>query len=79
MEKICFFGGSFFKIIIADILNFQWIKYLGKALSYLKNGGIGVNYCWSYEPSNLPFHFIEYHLDQRKDTLKGFDNFKNKK
>ena len=30
--KICFFGGSFFKIKIADILNFRWIKYLDKSI-----------------------------------------------
>ena len=36
--KICvFFGDSFFKIKITDILNLQWIKYLGKGLSYWKN------------------------------------------
>ena len=40
--KLCsFFGRSFFKIKIADFLNFHWIKYLGKGLLYLKNWGIG--------------------------------------
>ena len=69
MENLCFFGGSFFKITIADILKFQWIKYLGKGLSYLKNGDI-VNYCWNYGPSKLLLYFIEYRLDQlnNKDT-----------
>ena len=37
---------------------------MGKGLSYLKNWGIGVNYCWNYRPSKLLLHFIEYHLDQ---------------
>ena len=37
---------------------------MGKVLSYLKNGGIGVNYCWNYGPSKLLLHFIEYRLDQ---------------
>ena len=45
MKKLCYFGGSFFKIKIGDIYNFQSIIYLGKSLSYLKNGGIGVNCC----------------------------------
>ena len=62
--KICFFGGSFFKIKIADILNFQWIKYLGKGLSYLENWGIGFYCCWNYGPSKLLLHFIKYRLDQ---------------
>ena len=30
----------------------------------LKKWGIGVNYCWSYGPSKLLLHFIEYRLDQ---------------
>ena len=64
MKNLCCFCGSFFKIKIADILNFQWIKYLGKVLSYLKNWGIGVDYCWNYRPSKLLLHFIEYRLDQ---------------
>ena len=59
-----FFGSSLFKIKIADILNFYWIKYLGKGLSFLRNGGIGVNYCWNYGPLKLLLHFIEYRLDQ---------------
>ena len=64
MKKLCYFGGSFFKIKIADIYNFQSIKYLGKSLSYLKNGGIVVNYCWNYWPSEWLLHFIKYRLDQ---------------
>ena len=65
MWKICaIFGGSFFRINIGDILNFQWIKYLGKDVSYLKNWGIGMNYCWNYGLSKLLLHFIEYSLDQ---------------
>ena len=59
-----FFGDSFFKIKIADILNFYWIKYLDKVLSYLKNGGIRVNYCLNYGLSKLLLHFIEYRRDQ---------------
>ena len=55
-----FFGDSFFKKQIADIWNFQWIKYLGKGLSYLKNWGIWVN----YGPLKLLLQFIEYRLDQ---------------
>ena len=47
------------------ILNFWWIKYLGRQiLSYLKNWGIGVSYCLNYGPSRLLLHFIEYCLDQ---------------
>ena len=37
---------------------------MGKGLSYLKNGGAGVNYCWNYGSSNFLLHFIEYRLDQ---------------
>ena len=40
-------------------------QIFGKGLSYLKNGGIGVSYCWNYGPSKLLLHFIEYRLDQR--------------
>ena len=54
----------FFLNKITDIWNFQWIKYLGKGLSYLRTWGIGVNYCWNYWPSKLLLHFIEYSLDQ---------------
>ena len=63
MKNLCFFGGSFFKIKIADILNFQWIKYLDKGLSHLKNWGIVFYCCWNYGPSKLVLHFIEYRLD----------------
>ena len=34
-------------------------QIFGKGLSYLKNGGIGVSYCWNYGPSKLLLHFIE--------------------
>ena len=64
MKNLCLFGGSFFKIKIADVLNLQGIKYLGKDLSYLKNWGIEVYYCWNYGLSKLLLHFIEYRLDQ---------------
>ena len=37
MENLCFLTVLFFKIKIAEILNFQWIKYLGESLSYVKN------------------------------------------
>ena len=37
---------------------------MGKALSYLKNWGIGVNYCWNFGSSKLLLHFIEDRLDQ---------------
>ena len=63
--KICVsFGGSIFKKKVADILNLQWIKYLGKCLSYLRNEGIGLDYYWIYGPSKLLLHFIEYPLNQ---------------
>ena len=70
MTNLCIFGDSFFKIRIADILNFQWIKYLGKGLSYFKNWGIGINYCWNYGPSKLLLHFIKYCLDQLNNKHK---------
>ena len=59
-----FFGGFFFQKEIADIWKFQWIKYLGKGLSYWKKWRVVVNYCWNYGPSKLLLHFIEYRLDQ---------------
>ena len=62
MKKL-FFGGSFFKIKIADILNFWWIKDLCEGL-HLKNWGLGINCCSNYRPLKLLLHFIEYHLDQ---------------
>ena len=63
--KICvFLAAPFSNEKIADIWNFQWIKYLGKDLSYLQKWGIGVYYCWNYGPSKLLLHFIEYRLDQ---------------
>ena len=34
-------------------------EIFGKGLSYLKNGGIGVSYCWNYGSSKLLLHFIE--------------------
>ena len=70
MTDLCIFGDSFFKIKIADILNFQWIKYLGKGLSHFKNWGIGINYCWNYGPSKLLLHFIKYCLDQLNNKHK---------
>ena len=36
---------------------------MGKGLSYLKNWGIDVNYCWNCGPTKLLSHFIEYRLD----------------
>ena len=59
-----FFGDSFFKKQIADIWNFQWIKYLDKGLSCLKNWGIWVKHYWNYGPSKFLLQFIEYRLDQ---------------
>ena len=55
-----FFWRNFFRLKMADILNFQWIKYLDKGLWW----GIGVYYCWNYEPSKLLLHFIACRLDQ---------------
>ena len=63
-----FFWRLLFQENIADIWNYWWIKYLGKCLSYLKSWGVGVNYCWNYEPSKLLLHFIEYRLDQLNST-----------
>ena len=42
---------------------------MGKGLSYLKNWGIWVNYCWNYGPSKLLFQFIEYRLDKLANTV----------
>ena len=63
MRNLCFWW-LFLQIKNCWILNFKWIKYLGKGLSCLKDGGIGVNYCWNHGPSKLLLHFIEYSLDQ---------------
>ena len=62
MKNLWFFAAPFSNEKIADIWNFQWIKYLGKGLLYLKKWGIGVNYCWNYGQSKLLLHFIEYRL-----------------
>ena len=61
MKRLCIFGGSFFKIEIADILNgqisvqryiiFEKLRYRGQLL--LK-----------YGPPKLLLYFIEYPLDQ---------------
>ena len=62
---MCFFVALFFfKIKIADILDFQWIKYLGKSLLNLTNRGIGVSCYWNHGLLKLLLHFIEYRLDQ---------------
>ena len=37
---------------------------MGKGLSYLKNWGKWVNYCWNYGPLKFLLQFIEYLLDQ---------------
>ena len=64
MKNLCFFRRLLFPKNIADIWNFWWIKYLGKGLSYWKNWGVVVNYCWNYGPSKLLLYFIENRLDQ---------------
>ena len=64
MNNLYFFGGSFFQNKIADIWKFQWIKYLGKGLSYWKKWGVVVNFCRNYEPLKLLLHVIKYRLDQ---------------
>ena len=65
-----YFWWLFLQIKNCWILNFKWIKYLGKGLSCLKDGGIGVNYCWNHGPSKLLLHFIEYSLDQLNNKHK---------
>ena len=65
MKNVRFFDGFFFKSKFSDILNFQSIKYL--FLSYLKNWGIGVNYCWNYGSSKLQLYQLEYRQDQLKN------------
>ena len=61
---------------------------MGKGLSYLKNGGLGVNYYRNYWPSKLLLHFIEYCLDQLNNkhtktvvnsTIQFFENRNQKK
>ena len=59
-----FFSGSFFKYQITDIWNLELMKYLGIALSYLKNWAIWVNYFWNYGLLKLLLQFIEYRLYQ---------------
>ena len=75
--NICvFLSVLFFKIKIADMLNFQWIKRLGRGLSYLNNWGVGVYYCWNYGLSKLLLCFFEYRLDQlnNKNTKKAVNS-----
>ena len=64
MKNLSFFWRLLFLKKVTDIWNFQWIKYLGKGLSYVKTRGIGVDYCWNYGLSKLLLHFTEYRLDQ---------------
>ena len=45
MKNLCFLAAPFSNEKIANIWNFQWIKYLGKGLSYLKK--------WSMEGSAI--------------------------
>ena len=52
------------------LLKFQWIKYLGKGLSYLKKWAVVAKYYWNYGLSKLPLHFIEYRLDQLNSKHK---------
>ena len=37
---------------------------MDRGLSFLKNGGTGVNYCRNYGSSKLLLHFSKYCLDQ---------------
>ena len=43
---------------------FNELKFGHRFTIFGKLWGIGVNYCWNYEPSKLLLHFIEYRLDQ---------------
>ena len=70
MKNLSFFWRLLFLKKVTDIWNFQWIKYLGKGLSYLKTRGIGVDYCWNYGLSKLLLHFTEYRLDQLNSKRK---------
>ena len=87
MKNLAFLAGLSSKKV-ADILNFWWIKYFDKSLSYLKNEVIGVLNCWNYRHSKLLLHFIEYHLDQlnnkhtktaAKSAVQFFENPYQKK
>ena len=53
------------------------VKYIDKGLLFLKIWHIRVNYCWSYEPSNLLFRFFRYrlgHLDNILINRRKLDN-----
>ena len=63
MKKLGIFGGSFFKKNCWH-LEFLMNQIFGQRLSYLKNWGIDVNYCWNCGPTKLLLYFIEYRLDQ---------------
>ena len=59
------------KIKTADIFKILLVKYFGKGSLFLKIWQ-RVNYCWSYGPSNLPFHFFRYrvgHLNNRQTKI----------
>ena len=64
MKNLGFLAAPFPNKRIADIWNFQRIKYLGKGLLCLKKWGIGFNYCWNYRSPKLLLYFNEYLLDQ---------------
>ena len=62
--KICVFWRLSLQNKNCWYFEFSVNQYLRKGLSYLKNWGIGLNYCWNYGPSKLLLYFIEYRLDQ---------------
>ena len=47
---------------------FNESNILGIVLSFWKNWGIGINYCWNYGPLKLLLHSIEYCLTQLNNT-----------
>ena len=61
---------------------------MDKGLSFLKNGGTGVNYITNYGSSKLLLHFIKYCLDQLNNkhmktavnlTMQFFESHNQKK
>ena len=63
-ENLVFFGWLFLQNNNCWHSEFLVSQIFDKGLSCLENGGVGVNYCWNYWPSELLLHFIEYCLDQ---------------
>ena len=61
---ICAFYRLFFQNQYCWHFDFLINQIFWEVFIIFKNWGIGVKYCWNYEPSKLLLHFIKYRLHQ---------------